>query len=320
MKPRNERGEGVGFLLHAARTVTCVAIALVSASVFAADAPAQAASAAAPAPTASAAAAPAVAEAASAPAPASAAASSPSLSPAPAVAAPRPAPAPRSRKSEMVQISDPYIELRSGPGRGYPIFFVAPRNDWIEIELRHTDWFRIRTEDNKVGWVSRQQLESTLTAAGSTKTFRDVLLDDYLSRKVQLGAAWGHFKSEPMLKLWTSYRFSDTLSLEATLGQVQGVFSGTDLWHVDVLIEPWSDHRISPFFGVGVGKFKNFPNLSLIGATDTDAKLGVARLGVRYYLTERFVMSADYALYTAFLSDQRSTEYKAWTLGLSFFF
>jgi len=320
MKPRNERGEGVGFLLHAARTVTCVAIALVSASVFAADAPAQAASAAAPAPTASAAAAPAVAEAASAPAPASAAASSPSLSPAPAVAAPRPAPAPRSRKSEMVQISDPYIELRSGPGRGYPIFFVAPRNDWIEIELRHTDWFRIRTEDGKVGWVSRQQLETTLTAAGSTKTFRDVLLDDYLSRKVQLGAAWGHFKSEPMLKLWTSYRFSDTLSLEATLGQVQGVFSGTDLWHVDVLIEPWSDHRFSPFFGVGVGKFKNFPNLSLIGATDTDAKLGVARLGVRYYLTERFVMSADYALYTAFLSDQRSTEYKAWTLGLSFFF
>ena len=264
-----------------------------------------------PAAASSAAAAPAaVAEAASAPAAASTPASSPSLTPAPAVAAPRPAPAPRSRKSELVQITDPYIELRSGPGRGYPIFFVAPRNDWIEIELRHTDWFRVRTEDDKVGWVSRQQLETTLTAAGGTKTFRDVLLDDYLSRKVQLGAAWGHFKSEPMLKLWTSYRFSDTLSLEATIGQVQGVFSGTDLWHVDVLIEPWSDHRISPFFGVGVGKFKNFPNLSLIGATDTNAKLGVARIGVRYYLTERFVMSADYALYTAFLSDQRTTEYK----------
>jgi hypothetical protein len=321
MKPRNERGEALGFPLHAAWTVTCVAFALMSASAFAADAPAAAASAVAPAAASSSAAAPAaVAEAASAPASASASASSPSLTPAPVVAAPRPAPAPRSRKSEVVQITDPYIELRSGPGRGYPIFFVAPRNDWIEIELRHTDWFRIRTEDDKVGWVSRQQLETTLTAAGGTKSFRDVLLDDYLSRKVQLGAAWGQFKSEPMLKLWTSYRFSDTLSLEATIGQVQGVFSGTDLWHVDVLIEPWSDHRISPFFGVGVGKFKNFPNLSLIGATDTNAKMGVARMGLRYYLTERFVMSADYSLYTAFLNDQRSTQYNAWTLGLSFFF
>jgi Bacterial SH3 domain len=323
MKPRKERGEALGFPLHAAWTVTCVAFALMSGSAFAADAPAVAASAVAPAAASSAAAAPAaVADAASAPASASTPASSPSssLTPAPVVAAPRPPPAPRSRKSELVQIVDPYIELRSGPGRGYPIFFVAPRNDWIEIELRHTDWFRIRTEDDKVGWVSRQQLETTLTAAGGTKSFRDVLLDDYLSRKVQLGAAWGHFKSEPMLKLWTSYRVSDTLSIEGTLGQVQGVFSGTDLWHVDILVEPWSDHRISPFFGVGVGKFKNFPNNSLIGAQDTNAKLAVARIGVRYYLTERFVMSGDYALYTAFISDQRSTEYKAWTLGLSFFF
>ena len=143
----------------------------------------------------------------------------PSASPPPlAAAAPRrraPAPAPRSRKSERVQITDPYIELRTGPGRGYPIFFVAPRNEWIEIELRHTDWFRVRTDDGKVGWVSRQQLETTLTAARRQKSFRDVLLDDYLSRKVQLGAAWGHFKSEPMLKVWTSYRLSDTLSLEA---------------------------------------------------------------------------------------------------------
>ena len=236
-----------------------------------------------------------------------------------ATGAPAPKPA-RSPKAERVLVGDAYIELRSGPGRGYPIFFVAPRNEWIEIELRHTDWFRVRTDDGKVGWVSRAQLETTLTAVGSKKTFRDVLLDDYLSRKVQLGAAWGHFKAEPMLKVWTSYRLSDTLSLEGTYGQVQGVFSGTDLWHVNVVVEPWSDYRLSPFFSVGLGKFKNFPNLSLIGAATTDAKLGVATVGVRYHLTDRFVLSADYSLYTAFVSDQRSTEYKAWTAGLSFFF
>ena len=303
--------------LPAARAADAAPSAANAASAAAAGAPA-----AASAPTAAASS---PLAAASAPAPAAsgvaaAAAAASAAASAPAVAAPRPPPKPRSKKSELVQIADPYIELRTGPGRGYPIYFVAPRNQWIEIELRHTDWFRVRTEDDKVGWVSRQQLESTLTAAGGTKTFRDVLLDDYLTRRVQLGAAWGHFKSEPMLKIWTNYRLSDTLSIEATYGQVQGVFSGTDLWHVDVLIEPWSDHRVSPFFGVGVGKFKNFPNLSLIGAQDTNAKLAVARVGLRYYLTERFVMSGDYSLYTAFISDQRSTEYKAWTLGLSFFF
>jgi hypothetical protein len=299
--------------------VIFVAIAAVVPAAWAADAPSSpAAAASAPAMSASAATA---ASAASGVAAAAAAASGPEgAASAAAVAATRPPPKPHSKKSELVQVADPYIELRTGPGRGYPIFFVAPRNEWVEIELRHTDWFRVRTEDDKVGWVSRQQLESTLTAAGGTKTFRDVLLDDYLSRRVQLGAAWGHFKGEPLLKVWTNYRLSDTLSIEGTFGQVEGVFSGTNLWHLDLMIEPWSDKRLSPFFAVGLGKFKNFPNLSLIGATTTDAKLGAARIGARYYISERFMFTADYAFYTAFLNDQRSAEYRAWTAGLSFFF
>ena len=222
--------------------------------------------------------------------------------------------------TERLQITDAYVELRTGPGRGFPVFFVAARAQWIEIELRHTDWYKVRTEGGKVGWVHRSQLETTLTAAGGSKSFRDTLLDDYLSRRVQLGAAWGHFKSEPMLKLWTSYRLSETLSLEGTVGQVQGVFSGTDFWHLNVMAEPWSDQRISPFFAIGLGKFKNFPNQSLVGAATTNAKLANAGLGVRYYLSDRFVLRADYSLYTAFVADTRSTEYRAFTLGLSFFF
>lgn len=221
---------------------------------------------------------------------------------------------------ERVRITEPYIEMRTGPGRGYPIHHVAARDEWIVIELRFTDWYKVRTENGREGWVQRRQLETTMTEAGVSKSFRDVLMDDYLRRKVELGAGWGKFKSEPMLKVWLGYRFADTLGVEATVGQVQGKFSGTDFWHVNLQSEPWSDQRISPFFAVGFGKFKNIPNASLVGALPTDAKLANASLGVRYYLTERFMLRADYSLYTAFVSDTRSTEYRAVTAGLSFFF
>ena len=221
---------------------------------------------------------------------------------------------------ERVQVTDPFIELRTGPGRGYPIYFVAQREEWISIELRHTDWFKVRTAGGKVGWVSREQLETTITEAGGKKSFRDLVLDDYLKRRLELGAAWGRFKSEPMLKMWTSYKMSDTLSVEATVGQVQGIFSGTNFWHVNVLSEPWSDQRFSPYFGIGVGKFRNIPNTSLVNATATNSNLANATIGARYYVTERFVMRADYTLYTAYLSDSRTGEFRAWTAGLSFFF
>jgi hypothetical protein len=123
-----------------------------------------------------------------------------------------------------------------------------------------------------------------------------------------------------MLKLWTSYRVSDTLGAEGTIGQVQGVFSGTDFWHINLMAEPWSDRRLSPFFAVGFGKFKNIPNQSLIGALPTNAKLANASLGLRYHLTDRFIARVDYTLYTAFVADTQSAEYRAFTAGLSFFF
>ena len=222
--------------------------------------------------------------------------------------------------SEQLTVADPYLELRTGPGRGYPVFFVVARGQEVAIALRHTDWYKVRAEGGQIGWVHRAQLQTTLTAAGSSKTFRDIALDDYLARRVQLGGAIGRFESEPMLKLYASYKLSDTLSVEGNLGQVQGVFSGTNFWHVALHAEPWSDRRLSPFFGVGVGQFKNFPNQSLVGAIVTDAKLAHAIVGARYYLSERFVLRADWALYTAFVSDQRSTEYRALSAGISFFF
>ncbi len=123
-----------------------------------------------------------------------------------------------------------------------------------------------------------------------------------------------------MLKIWTAYRFSDALSVEATVGQVQGVFSGTDFWHVNINAEPWSDRRLSPFFGIGLGRFKNIPNASLVGAVNTNANLADAAVGLRYHLTERFVGRLDYAVYTAFVGDTRSIEYRAVTAGISFFF
>lgn len=222
--------------------------------------------------------------------------------------------------AERLQVADAYLELHTGSGRGFPVFHVAERGAWVTVELRRTDWYRVRTETGQVGWVHRSQLERTLTASGARKSFRDLLLDDYLARRVEVGAAWGRFRSEPMLKAWVGYRLSDTIAVEGTFGQVQGIFSGTDYVHLNLQIEPWSDRRLSPYLGLGFGKFRNLPNSSLVSATATNAKLANAVIGARWHVSERFMLRVDYTLHTAFLDDTRNGEYRAVSAGLSFFF
>jgi len=234
--------------------------------------------------------------------------------------APTPDSVPGGAKVERVQVTDPFIELHTFPGRGYPIFYVAGRGEWVSIELRHTDWYKVRTATGKEGWVTRAQLQTTLAENGLAAPFGDIAFDDYLARRWELGAGYGRFHQEPMIKFWLSYRLSDTLSFESTLGQVQGVFSGTTLWHVNLQAEPWSDQRFSPFAGIGIGRFDNIPNQSLVNFQPTNARLADAIVGARYHLTDRFMVRVDYAIYTAFVSEQRSLEYRAATAGLSFFF
>lgn len=226
----------------------------------------------------------------------------------------------RPARAERLQVNDPFVEIRTGPGRGYPIFHVAARDEWIEVLLRYTDWYRVRTDAGREGWVHRLQLTSTLTAAGGRATVRDLMLDDYLHRRAEAGASWGMFESEPMLKLSVAYRLAEILVVEASVGQVQGVYSGTELWQLGLNAEPFADRRLSPFFGVGFGRFRNIPNASLVDNATTDANLAYAVVGLRYYLTRRFVARLDYTLYAAFVADENTNEYGAFTVGLSFFF
>ena len=69
--------------------------------------------------------------------------------------------------SERLQVAEPYLDMRTGPGRGYPVFFVVEKAQSVTVELRLTDWYRVRAEGGQVGWVPRKQLEATLTASGA---------------------------------------------------------------------------------------------------------------------------------------------------------
>src|SRR6201992_3746807 len=67
----------------------------------------------------------------------------------------------------QVFVRSPYLEMHTGPGRGYPVFNVVDRDDSVDVLKRYTDWFKVRTASGVEGWASAHDMEQTLLADGT---------------------------------------------------------------------------------------------------------------------------------------------------------
>lgn len=224
------------------------------------------------------------------------------------------------KEYQRVKIVDPYIELHTGPGRGYPIFHVVKRHDWIDIMKRKTDWFKVRNDRGVEGWVSRAQMEQTLTVAGVPKSFRDVLYDDYLHRRIEFGLSSGQFDSDPIVSARLAYKFTENIALEFQVSKVAGKLSSSDIYAINLVSTPFPDWRLTPHFTIGYGRFENEPKGALIQNIETEDDLANFGIGARYYLTKRFFLRGDYRRYIVLSEDDRNDEFEEYSAGFSFFF
>src|SRR3982750_614516 len=71
----------------------------------------------------------------------------------------------------QVFVSEPYLELSTGPGRGYPVFHVVEREQSVDVLFRRTDWFKVRDEQGVEGWARAHDMRRTKLADGSPFVF-----------------------------------------------------------------------------------------------------------------------------------------------------
>lgn len=219
----------------------------------------------------------------------------------------------------QVQVVQSHVELHTGPGRGYPVTQVVERGEQIDILLRRTDWFKVRTFRGKEGWVSRADIENMVTQAGEPVRLRDILYEDYRSRRYEAGFAGGFLEDDIILMARAGYRLHENLTGEFTIGQASGNFSSTLLYYASVLSEPFPEWRVSPFFSLGLGRFNNTPKATLVGAMKTESNMANVAVGARAYLTRRFAVRADYRRHVVFIDEDRITDYNELSLGFSLF-
>ena len=219
-----------------------------------------------------------------------------------------------------VEVADPFIEMHTGPGRGYPIFYVVARGEQVEILLRKTDWIKVKESSGKQGWVHRSQMIETLQPSGEKLTLKDASQDDFTARRWEMGGVIGDFGGADVFTLYGAYHITENLSTEAYFSQVLGNISSSSLIGINLAHQPFPEWRISPFFSLGTGIIDTRPKTTLVQAedrTDTFASVG---LGARMYLSRRFILRFEYKNYVIFSSRNDNEEINEWKTGLSIFF
>jgi hypothetical protein len=219
-----------------------------------------------------------------------------------------------------VTVADPYLEMHTGPGRGYPIFHVVDRGSSVDVISQKTDWYKVRSDGNVEGWVARSQMEQTLQSDGSTVSFAELGLEDFTNAKWETGVLAGDFGGANIISLYGSYSLNPNISVELWGSQILGNFSNGWMGSVNVVHEAFPDWRVSPFFTLGAGAIRTEPKTTIIQGDDRTDQIGHVGVGFRVYATRRFLLRAEYKSYVVFTSRDENEEVEEWKVGFAFFF
>ncbi len=224
-----------------------------------------------------------------------------------------------------LRLADPFIELRSGPGRSFPVYEVVERGERIEILRRRTDWYEIRASRKRRGWTHRSELEATLEKAGLQPSLRDRIVEKYLKDKFYFGASGGTFDGEGLVTIRGGYMLSEHLALEGTVSNATGLYAGSNLFQANLLLDihVFGDWR--PFFLLGASRFTRVPEVqdvsgNVVIGNRHNLDMANAGLGLQYFLTKGFSLRTEVVQHATLRGANRSDRFTEWTAGITFFF
>lgn len=232
---------------------------------------------------------------------------------------------PASAKPDFaeVQVVDPYMNMHTGPGRGYPMFYVVEQGEEIEILKRKTDWFKIRTNHKyrpKTGWVHIEHMTHTLTPAGGWAVFPNADRDDWLQRRLEGGVSGGSFGGSNLITGYLNFAITPNISVQGNGSQILGDFSDGVMATVSIMHRPFPNWRLSPYMVLGAGIVHVEPHSTLVLARDRTDELVNAGAGASLYLTRRFLLKGEYRYNVLLTSRDDNEEIHEWTVGFSVFF
>jgi Bacterial SH3 domain len=223
-----------------------------------------------------------------------------------------------AEKNLELVVAAPYLEMRTGPGRGYPIFYVVGRGDTVQVLYSRTDWYKVQAARGQRGWVRRDELAKTLLASGEPAPLPT--FTDFASHRWEVGASYSVYNRQNTVSAWGDFALTDSLDAEVVLGQALGTidnryFITLGLRHTFVPEWKW----LSPTVGIGTG-FQYIDDKVPPKPPESTNQLAYVAVGLRGFITKRFMWRAEWRNFVVFTKQNDNKEPDEWKVGLAVFF
>src|SRR6187549_408744 len=164
----------------------------------------------------------------------------------------------------QVFVSEPYLELSTGPGRGYPVFHVVEREQSVDVLHRRTDWFKVRTEQGVEGWARAQDMRRTKLADGTPFVFNLGDRAGFTTHDWEIGIGGGDYGGANLIAAYGAYSLTDNMKVELTLSQFLGNSSNGYKAEAGIMHVIFPEWRISPFLELGTGLVVTEPRATIV--------------------------------------------------------
>lgn len=228
-----------------------------------------------------------------------------------------------SKKSPPLQVivNDTYINMHTGPGRGFPAFHVLEKGETVTLLYSKTDWIKVVTNKGIEGWVSRRFMDDTTGVNGETVELGIPQRDEFSRRQWEMGVSTGAFdNSIEVIGVHAAYRFTNNLSAELRFSQATGRRSSNQLISWGLMHQPFPEWRLSPFFAIANGQVDISANGSASQSQSGKDNFFMLGAGFNYYLTHRFMARIEYNNYTTLPDRDKNGNIDEWRLGVTAFF
>lgn len=221
---------------------------------------------------------------------------------------------------ELIVI-DSYLEMHSGPGRGYPIIHTMEQDEPITVLRRRGSWYQVANRHNKKGWIQQEKLARTIAPSGLPAALPETQHGDYLAQQGRIGFALGQQGDAETATLVAGFRLFSFVGAELELGQIFGTSIDGSSYGASLLFEPIQSWSFTPFISTGIGRqtWKQKEKLNVGDTNEFNSEYTFIGGGINYYIGYNFVVRGEYRQ-VSLTGENDSLRNSAWRLGFSSFF